>query len=192
MSTNDYEPDMFQPCDEWQALIADAHAAGQSAARQLALRSSARHIGRSGGIAVHVEPLASPVAAWLHSTGRAAITESRTGVLVPITVAAADLAPAGDAAEKARSLLVADAYAVAFSAVLADDAGVATEIRIGPHAVAVPPQRSRGAASVPGLKIGWAAGIGSGASEQRGRPGMARHKSTVEPVPTRSTVDRRT
>ncbi|MBQ6644665.1 MAG: hypothetical protein IJH84_27085 [Saccharopolyspora sp.] len=163
MSTNDDEPDMFQPCDEWQALIAGAHAAGQSAARQLALRSSARHTGRSGSIAVHVEPLASPVAAWLHSTGRAAITESRTGVLVPITVTAADLAPAGDAAEKAHSLLVADAYAVAFSTVLADDAGVATEIRIGPHAVALPPQRSVGAAPVPALGIGSGAGTGSAA-----------------------------
>ena len=42
MSTNDDEPDMFQPCDEGQALIAGAHAAGQSAARQLALRPVCR------------------------------------------------------------------------------------------------------------------------------------------------------
>lgn len=153
MSTSEDEPEMPQPCDEWHELIAGAHTAGRLAARELALHSSAWHLGRTGSTAVHVEPLASPVAAWLHSTGRATITVSRTGVLVPITVTAADLEPAEEAPAKAGSLLVADAYAVAFSAVLADEAGVATEIRIGSDALPAPMQRSRGSEPAADLRI---------------------------------------
>lgn len=143
MCENDDESELFQPCDEWHTLIVAADAAGRWAARQLARSCSAWHLGRIGGIDIHVEPFDSPVATWLHSTGQAVAAETRTGVLIPVAVTAADLHPVAEAADKARSLLVAHAYAVAYSSVLADEAGVATEIRIVVDTLSPSQQRSR-------------------------------------------------
>ncbi|MBA8824938.1 hypothetical protein FHX42_002285 [Saccharopolyspora lacisalsi] len=143
MSEIDGEPEMLQPCDEWRELIVAADAAGRWAARQLARRCSAWHLGRLGSVEIHVEPLDSPVAAWLHSTGQAVATEASTGVLIPCTITAADLDPAEDTASKARSLLVAHAYAVAYCSLLADEAGVAAEIRIVPDSMPQQPHPAR-------------------------------------------------
>lgn len=154
MYENDVQPEMPQPCDEWHQLIVAAETAGRWAARELALRCSAWHLGRTGSIEVSVEPLISPVAGWLHHTGKA-VTETDTGVLVPVSVTAADLFPAEDAASKARSLLVAHAYAGAYCTLLAEEAGVATEIRlahpaplpapgtVAPPELITPPHRTR-------------------------------------------------
>ena len=135
------EPELHQPCDEWHELIVAAQAAGRWAASELARRCSVWHLGRTGRIAIHIEPLGSPVASWLHHTGRAVSTETDTGVLVPVRVTAADLYPADEAVAKADSLLVAHAYAVAYCSLLADEAGVATEIRIIAHSLPSIPRR---------------------------------------------------
>lgn len=142
MSKSNDEPEMPQPCDEWHELIVAAHTAGRRAAHRLALRSSARLLRRSGSVDIHVEPLTSPVAAWLDNTGQAVATEAGTGVLMPITITAADLQPAEDAQNKALSLLVAHTYAMAYCTLLADEAGVATEIRIMAYA-SLAPDRAR-------------------------------------------------
>lgn len=135
------EPELHQPCDEWHKLIVAAEAAGRWAASELARRSSVWHLGRTGNITIHIEHLASPVASWLHHTGRAVPTKTDTGVLVPVQVTAASLYPADEAVAKAGSLLVAHAYAVAYCSLLGDEAGVATEIRIASRSVSNVPRR---------------------------------------------------
>ena len=130
MDPNSSAPEMPQPCDEWHELVVAAGAAGRWAARQFARRYSAAHLALLGHIDVHIGPLASPVAHWLQSTGQAVVAENQSGVFVPIVLTAADLRPTEDAWRKSRSLLVAHAYAVAYTTVLGDDAGVATDIRI--------------------------------------------------------------
>lgn len=103
MSNSNDEHEMHQPCDEWQELMISAHTAGRESARRLALRYSAQSIDCSGSVDVRIEPFASPVAAWLHNTGRAVITENDNGVLTPITISPADLHPVEDAESKAHS-----------------------------------------------------------------------------------------
>ncbi|GAB3290614.1 hypothetical protein [Parasphingorhabdus pacifica] len=152
MSENDSEPEMPQPCDEWHELITAAASAGRCAARELALRCSAWHLDRAGSVGIHVEPLDSPAAIWLQSTGQAVATGSCTGALVPVALTAADLHPAVDAPSKARSLRAAHAYAVAYGTMLADEAGVSTEIRLVPDGVPMPAQPSPAAQDRPSVQ----------------------------------------
>lgn len=119
---------MGQPCDEWQEACTAANAAGRWAARRLACSCSLWHLARGGEVSVHVQPADSPVAAWLEREGYGAIAGN--GLLVPIVVAADDLRPAAHPTTKAQSILVRRAYANAFCSVLAEEAGVATEIQL--------------------------------------------------------------
>lgn len=148
-SPNGSTPDVSQPCDEWYALIMAADAAGRSAARDMADRCSTLQLALSGRVDVHVEPCVSPVADWLCSTGRATVTETGSGVLVPVTLTAADLGSASAMASTRSSLLVAHAYAVAYSALLGDEAGVATEIRIVADSIPPDPSTRRTRSDIP-------------------------------------------
>lgn len=123
----DHASGVAQPSDEWRALVRAAESAGRWAARELACCCSLRHLARAGSVNVDVGPIESPVVVWLYNHGYGALTP--TGLVLPVTVTVEDLQPAIWAAEKAESLLVRHAYAAAFCTVLAEEAGVAAEIR---------------------------------------------------------------
>ncbi len=80
-----------------------------------------------------MEPVDSPVAVWLDGDGLGSRSSDGTGVLIPIRVTADELFPAEEAASKAGSLLVRYAYAAAYCTVLAEQAGVAADIRFTSH-----------------------------------------------------------
>lgn len=105
----------------WRELI---ETAGCQAGRELATRCAPDELRESGDAWIHVEPVDSPVASWLYRNGYGSVTESHEGVLVPVRLDAARLSLAEEAARKARSLLVAQAYAHAYCSVLAEEAGV--------------------------------------------------------------------
>ncbi|GAB2733883.1 hypothetical protein GCM10027174_03270 [Salinifilum aidingensis] len=122
----------WKPAAEWEQLLRAAHAAGKWAAGELARRCSSRHLllGRAGTVSVLIGAAESPVAAWLLERGQGWLRGEH--VAVPITVDPRDLHPAADAAEKACSLLVAHAYAAAYSTVLVQEAGVDADVAVEP------------------------------------------------------------
>ncbi|QGK70685.1 hypothetical protein GIY23_15220 [Allosaccharopolyspora coralli] len=132
-----------QPCDEWADLVRAASAAGRWAARELARRCPSRYLDRGGEVAVRVEPVDSPVAAWMEVDGLGGRSSDGSGVVIPIRVTADDLRPAEEAASKAESLLVRYAYAAAYCSVLAEQAGVAADIRFTSHERSARPPEQR-------------------------------------------------
>lgn len=111
-------------CD-WSQLLGAAEAAGRWAAGKVARERSAEELSVRGRVWVHVEPAESPVAAWLHRSGRAYRCANGAGVWKPIQLTAADLARAEAPTWATGSVLVARAYARAWCSVLAQEAGVA-------------------------------------------------------------------
>lgn len=116
------EPALFH-CG-WQELVDAAEAAACRAGQRLAARCSIGELRRTGRAWVHVEPLDSPVASWLYRSGYGSCSASQDGVMIPVELGVTELHPAAEAAQKARSLLVAQAYANAYCSVLAEEAGV--------------------------------------------------------------------
>lgn len=125
------EPALFH-CG-WQELIDSAEAAACQAGRRLAARCSLGELRRTGRGWIRVEPLDSPVAGWLYRNGYGDMTESRDGVLIPVNLGAAELYPAGQAARKACSVLVVQAYTNAYCSVLAEEAGVTASPVVESH-----------------------------------------------------------
>lgn len=130
MNHHDYDTAVLGLRDEWHELVTAAEAAGRWAARELAQRCTSWQLGRAGTVHVQVEPLESPVATWLYLTARGRRQGAR--VVTPVLVTAEALQPALEAARKVNSLLVRRAYASAYCSVLAEQAGVATEIVTAP------------------------------------------------------------
>ncbi|MHA6800065.1 hypothetical protein [Bounagaea algeriensis] len=147
MKHHDYDTAMLGLRDEWHELVTAAEAAGRWSARELAQRCTSWQLGRAGTVHVQVEPLESPVATWLYLTGRGRYQGAR--VITPVFVTAKELRPAPEAAEKVNSLLVRRAYASAYCSVLAEQAGVATEIVTAPILPSAP-ETDRAALEAPG------------------------------------------
>ncbi len=110
---------------DWDGLLVAADAAGRQAARMLAQRCGPWELGRTGRVWVALAP--SPLATRLDSIGR---TETATAdeVHVPIVLGSAALAPQHNAAAKARSLLVREAYARAWASTLTQECGAFTSV----------------------------------------------------------------
>ncbi|QUH00645.1 hypothetical protein HUO13_07285 [Saccharopolyspora erythraea] len=112
--------------------MAAAEDAGRRAARELAGSRDARDLAAAGEVELRVGPSESPIAAWLLRTGRACPGDSGSEVLVDFAVEAEELGPVSSAEQKARSPLVREAYARAYCAVLAEEAGAVAETRLVP------------------------------------------------------------
>lgn len=113
----------------WEGVLTAAHGAGGHAAGELARRCSAFALGRTAQVWAQVGPAEAPVVEWLRSSGRAGSSEEQRAV-VEIIPRPAHLAAVRHPARTARSLLVRQAYARAFCAVLEEETGVTTEIHI--------------------------------------------------------------
>jgi hypothetical protein len=127
----------FALCDcDWDELVRTADEAGLRAAREAAQQCRPRELGRPGRAWVRIEPMTSPVASWLHQHGHARCSTDGTAVLVPMRVRPEDLGDVEDAAAKAASVLTGRAYADAYCAVLAEEAGVTATPEIEPDRMA--------------------------------------------------------
>lgn len=136
----------FALCDcDWDELVRAADEEGLRAAREVAQQCRPRELGRPGRAWVRIEPMNSPVASWLHQRGHARSSADGSAVLVPMHVRSEDLGDVEDAAAKAASVLTRRAYADAYCAVLAEEAGVTATPEIEPDRVA----RGANAPSVP-------------------------------------------
>lgn len=113
----------------WEGVLSAAHGAGGHAAGEIARRCSGFALGRTAQVWAQVGPVDAPVVEWLRSSGRAVSSEERRA-LVEIAPRPGHLAAARHPASTARALLVRQAYARAFCAVLEAETGVTTEIRI--------------------------------------------------------------
>lgn len=112
--------------DEWQDLVEAAAAAGRWSARQLAQRGSIPQLSWVGDVLVYIRPVDSPVASWLLRYAHGAVHED--SVVVRIALTDADLHPLPTARRITDSLLIRQAYAHAYSSVLAEEAGVDAEV----------------------------------------------------------------
>lgn len=167
-------------CDcDWDELVRAADEAGLRAARELAERCRPRELGRPGSARVRIEPVSSPVASWLHQHGHAWRSADGSAVLVPMRVRPEDLGATADAAAKAASVLTRRAYADAYCAVLAEEAGVTATPEIEPDRL--PP--GRGARTVPAQS----------AAPSRARSRLPQQSSRAQrspaPPPETSTTD---
>ena len=128
----------------WEGVLAAAHEAGGHAAGELARRCSAWALGRTARVWAQVGPVDAPVVRWLRCSGRAGTTEQQRA-LIELVPRPGHL-PVPRPVRTARALLVRQAYARAFCAVLEEETGVTTEIRVSadprPSWSGAPAQRS--------------------------------------------------
>lgn len=113
----------------WEGVLSAAHGAGGHAAAEVARRCSEFALGRTARVWAQVGPVEAPVVEWLRDSGRASSSEEQRA-LVEMVPRAGHLAAVRHPARTARALMVRQAYARAFCAVLESETGASTEIRI--------------------------------------------------------------